>query len=624
MKEIDLVDSLFRNDLEKYLTFIYQDLIIKQGTKENIGITILTFSTFIKVPIFIGDKILHSISKKDNLNENEFILLIKNLYFADFETKKDLIFNIVDFDKNGTVKKENITLFYFHLNHNNEVKNETEINKIFGNNNILGYLQFMNRMTNNNYLYTELERLIKEKCPINTNFILVDKKRKIKFEDILETSYQDNTYNFSKTLSTLPFSISDKDDNTFYPSFYSKQQNPEPESILLENSNYFMEKQYNTNDAFEEKKFTNSENYSYIIHEGKIKFVFLQITQHDILFYENESKKSLFKIFNLSNCYFLVKGDLNKHQNFEYSITLKFLAHEFTIYNPSQQIYSKISSCLKELLPKNNEMYEKYEILTDISITHYGFIKLIRQKSNKKLFIAKIIHKKKLSLKEHKLAKSEIDITKVCKHQNVILCEDVIEDFDYIYIIMEYMQCGDLENFISKFEEKVNQTIKRKIIIQIIKGVEYLHSHGIIHRDLKPENILLMDHNNEIIIKIADFGLSTVLSEFEKTNEGYGTIGYVAPEVLTRTPYNHKIDIWSMGVIIYYIISGELPFNNSEDEEKIAKSTVLDNLEFDELIWKNQPIELIEFICGCLEKDPRNRLSFKDLMCFCFSFLEKN
>ena len=293
---------------------------------------------------------------------------------------------------------------------------------------------------------------------------------------------------------------------------------------------------------------------------------------------------------------------------------------KITIYNASQQNYNQISSSLKENFPNNKEFDVKYEMLIDISITHSGIIKLIRHKNNKKLFIAKIICKEKLSLKEYKLIKSEIDVIQVCKHPNIILCEEVIEDFDFIYIIMEYMHCGDLEHFINRFEDTITLTIKRNIIIQIIKGVKYLHTHGIMHRDLKPENILLTEQNNELIVKIADFGLSTVLSEFETTNEGYGTIGYVAPEVLTRAPYNHKIDIWSMGVIIYYIISGELPFNNTEDEEKIAKSTVIGNLEFDELIWKNQSIELVEFICNCLEKNPRNRLSFKDLVTyFCIS-----
>ena len=619
MKEIDLDDASLKNDLEEYLTLIYQDLIIKQGSKEHRGITVLTFSTFIKVPIFIGDKILHSISKKDNLDENDFISLISTLYFGDFETKKELLFNILDFNKDGTIKKENVTLFYFHLNHHNEIKNESEIIKIFCNNNILGYLKFMNRITSsNNYLFFELDRVIKEKCPINTNFILPNKKRILKINNILEKSYQDNTYNFSKTFSTLSLSISDKEDNMFYPSLYSKQQ--KPELILIDNKDTLTDKQYNAKVYFEEKKSTIVEGYSYIIHKEQIKMVFLQITKYDILFYEDESKNSLFKIFNLTNCYFLFKEGLNTHHNFEYSITLKFLLNEFTIYNASQQNYNQISSSLKENFPNNKEFDVKYEMLIDISITHSGFIKLIRHKNNKKLFIAKIICKEKLSLKEYKLIKSEIDVIQVCKHPNIILCEEVIEDFDFIYIIMEYMHCGDLEHFINRFEDTITLTIKRNIIIQIIKGVKYLHTHGIMHRDLKPENILLTEQNNELIVKIADFGLSTVLSEFETTNEGYGTIGYVAPEVLTRAPYNHKIDIWSMGVIIYYIISGELPFNNTEDEEKIAKSTVIGNLEFDELIWKNQPIELVEFICNCLEKNPRNRLSFKDLVTyFCIS-----
>jgi len=104
--------------------------------------------------------------------------------------------------------------------------------------------------------------------------------------------------------------------------------------------------------------------------------------------------------------------------------------------------------------------------------------------------------------------------------------------------------------------------------------VRYLHAFGILHRDLKPENILLVKKTNSKIpkLKIMDFGLSKVVGLNEKTNEGYGSLCYSSPEIIVKKSYDSKIDVWSIGVIVYFLLSGTFPFDDADDDlQKIAK-----------------------------------------------------
>ena len=143
---------------------------------------------------------------------------------------------------------------------------------------------------------------------------------------------------------------------------------------------------------------------------------------------------------------------------------------------------------------------------------------------------------------------------------------------------------------------------------QIASGVKYLHKYGIVHRDLKPDNIMITQQNDFGVIKIMDFGLSKIVSTQEKMVDGYGTLSYVAPEVLLRTPYNKEVDIWSMGVILYYMLCGHLPFKGNK-EAVIAEKIVNDEIEFNDEEWEIRSKKVKELIASCLKKEPEERIT---------------
>jgi serine/threonine protein kinase len=95
-----------------------------------------------------------------------------------------------------------------------------------------------------------------------------------------------------------------------------------------------------------------------------------------------------------------------------------------------------------------------------------------------------------------------------------------------------------------------------------MQAVRYLHDFGIVHRDLKLENVMMSDTSNLAKPKIVDFGLAKIIGPNETADEPFGTLGYVAPEVLRKKPYTFSCDVWSIGCILYALLSGSLPFDH--------------------------------------------------------------
>ena len=104
------------------------------------------------------------------------------------------------------------------------------------------------------------------------------------------------------------------------------------------------------------------------------------------------------------------------------------------------------------------------------------------------------------------------------------------------------------------------------IAYQIADALLYLKKYGIIHRDLKPENILIDKIGDKIELRLMDFGLSKIIGNNEKVNEGYGTMAFASPEIISRKPYDDRVDIWSLGVIMYYLCEWRNPIYTKKSE----------------------------------------------------------
>ena len=148
---------------------------------------------------------------------------------------------------------------------------------------------------------------------------------------------------------------------------------------------------------------------------------------------------------------------------------------------------------------------------------------------------------------------------------------------------------------------------------QIATALYYLHSFGVAHRDLKPENILMVDDTDTASLKIVDFGLSKIIGPNETSLDPFGTLSYVAPEVLLQKPYGKEVDYWSLGVITYLLLSRVLPFDD-EDDKEIARQTIQDAADFTFHPWENVSKPAQEVCAILLEKNRHKRSNLETVL----------
>lgn len=169
--------------------------------------------------------------------------------------------------------------------------------------------------------------------------------------------------------------------------------------------------------------------------------------------------------------------------------------------------------------------------------------------------------------------KLEIELMIKLDHPNVIKLFEIFEDSRYIYLIMEECTGGQLFDHIYERIVKKNLYSEKEaanIFRQIMNAIRHCHSINVCHRDLKPENLLFLNKSNDSL-KVIDFGLSRIFNEQDHImNSKVGTAYYVSPEIL-KGEYNEKCDIWSAGVILFILLTGDPPFNGDNDNEIYRK-----------------------------------------------------
>jgi serine/threonine protein kinase len=190
---------------------------------------------------------------------------------------------------------------------------------------------------------------------------------------------------------------------------------------------------------------------------------------------------------------------------------------------------------------------------------------------------------------------------------------DLFESSNHYYIVLEYMQGKDLFDYIAKRSYQLPEERAKVVIFQVLQGVRYLHRFGIVHRDLKLENIMMSNATDRAVPKIVDFGLSKIIGPNETATEPFGTLGYVAPEVLKKQPYSYSCDMWSIGCILYALISGSLPFDHNNQKE-LMRMTMDDTLKFDLPIWDNISSQCKNLITDLLKKNSSQRIRIEEAM----------
>ena len=225
-------------------------------------------------------------------------------------------------------------------------------------------------------------------------------------------------------------------------------------------------------------------------------------------------------------------------------------------------------------------------------------------------YAVKVIDKASIETEEKILLRTEIAVLKLVDHPNIIKMEGLYESRTHIYIVMEKLNGGELfERIVGR--PRFSEEEAAKLIRPLLESVAYIHDLGIVHRDLKPENILCGDNLEEL--KIADFGLSKMVLPTERMDSACGTLSYVAPEVLTMLGYGKEADLWSVGVIMFLVLCGKLPFEG-DDQNEIIKSTIQGDLKVNPTVWGKLSDDAKSLITSLLNKNVKDRISAKDAL----------
>jgi len=265
------------------------------------------------------------------------------------------------------------------------------------------------------------------------------------------------------------------------------------------------------------------------------------------------------------------------------------------------------SSLVPKLPRQKGRLADKYIIWETIGRGSFASVKMIQRKSDGTFFAAKIMRKKKLKPREIQNLYFEVIFLEKLKHPNIICLIETIETQKSLYMVQELLYGGDLlEALLTR--GRFSEVEAANVIRQVANACEYMHKEGVAHRDLKLDNIVYR-YKECTSVCVIDFGLAQFATwKGELMKEACGTPGYVAPEILKLQGYDCKVDLWSLGVILYILLCGFPPFVD-RDRGALSDKIKAGSFSFISPHWDGISSGAKDCVEKLLEVNPKRRLS---------------
>ena len=542
------------DSLSNYFNLLFDSISVKE---EKPYISIRTFENYLDLPMIICDKLFNyfDTEKHNKLYKENFTNNFVNLFSNSLDIKISFFTHFFDFKQCNSIHIENLKIIFYYFH---SISHNSSIEQI-------------DQMLSKMFSFTEdHQTMTTEECAF-----------------IIKNKYSSLFILFYVFISIYkPFTAN-------VISYINRKRN---ESLCDIASLNLIEIK---DDVF---SYVNNELIEYLNRNENIKEEEVFLFNRKFIFMKEHLmiNKNLYPLKNsfLEN----EKGTLSL-----------FLCNDTEIkFEIANEPISKFTS-LYETYHYSPKMNEHYYIEGEIGDGQFGMIKLCTSIKTKENFAVKIIDKenKKINIQWEK------DISKLLiknHNTNVIKCYDIFETRKFLFIIYEYLPFGNLSDFL--FSTTILLTSKeiKAILIDVLNGLSFLNKFYIIHRDIKPENILI---NKQSTYVLTDFGFGKVVPYGEKTDEGFGTPCYASPEIISRKSYDKATDIWSIGVLAYYLIYGQLPFDDEDSNFSIIKRKIL-NIDYQLLPPETEePPENYQFTFDLINKflqHDEKRISLTDFI----------
>ncbi|XP_042295620.1 ribosomal protein S6 kinase alpha-4 isoform X2 [Sceloporus undulatus] len=276
------------------------------------------------------------------------------------------------------------------------------------------------------------------------------------------------------------------------------------------------------------------------------------------------------------------------------------------------------SAVARSAMMKDSSFFQKYEMdlkEPPLGEGSFSLCRRCRQRQNGAEFAVKIISKR-MEVNTQR----EVAALQICEaHPNIVKLHDVHHDQYHTYLVMELLRGGELFDRIKK-KQHFSESEASQIMRSLVSAVSFMHDAGVVHRDLKPENILYADESEGAPVKVIDFGFARLRPQNSQPMQTpCFTLQYAAPELLQDGGYDESCDLWSLGVILYTMLSGQVPFHSSQEGSaanhaaEIMHKIKEGRFSLEGEAWKNVSEEAKELVRGLLTVDPAKRLKISSL-----------
>lgn len=579
--EIDVIKKIFTDLTEKSIGTNHKEICR--------GICSDVFNTFTNIDGLIGDRLFVAFDSKSNgfIDINDFIKGLEVLCFGSVEAQAKFLFELFDINKNYKVEKEFMNIIINSIPHD-----------------FVCDCSHIHHSNNNN---------------INTDIIDIKKNTSNKYISNKDINYEIWTNN---CLCKEAFDSFDLNHHN-YLDFEEFKKWFQSNNIIIK----YLKSKINFNPQSENKRnksisktnilpiTADSLNNRYESYMWKkCKITGLKIKRYFLLYgsclYYYKSKNDL----KPAGVIFLSGSFINPMGNSQLEISeLNICTGEF--HHHQKRLLECENKIIRDIwvnkLQKASHIIPFdtiYELGEQIGSGAFSSVFKCKRIIDNKIFAVKIISKENINTQDKTNLKNEISILKLVSHPNIIHMDGFFETKDKIYFVIEYIEDGDLFNNI--LGKKTFTDIELQKLATILAScLAYLHELGIVHRDIKPENILMEKQSGRIIL--TDFGLAQIVLPNTKLSDVCGTLDYVAPEIIDIKEFGYGIetDIWSLGIVLYLVYYGKLPFYSESDNE-----TINSILTKEIYLSENKNIFANDLILKCLNKNPKNRIKAQDIL----------